>query len=112
MPDVVHLAGRRGLVAAAELIATLDHSSDFVRTHANRARQQHGQAVTLALGVPIAGNCYSDRAGAPRIVQADPSSVQGRACGASLAVQAQTLDSGDLYRPSGPDDEGQARGQA
>ena len=39
---------------------------------------------------------------------------QGRACGASPGDgrQAPTLAPGDLYRPSRPDGEGQARGQA
>jgi hypothetical protein len=39
---------------------------------------------------------------------------QGRACGASPRrwAQAPTLDPGDLYRPSGPDGEGQAEGPA
>jgi hypothetical protein len=41
-----------------------------------------------------------------------PLQRQGRASGASLAPQAQTLERRSLCQPSGPDGEGQARGQA
>ena len=42
-----------------------------------RARQHHGQTVTLVPDAPIAMRCHRNRAGAPRIVRAGPSSLNG-----------------------------------
>jgi hypothetical protein len=59
----------------------------------------------------------SDGAGTPRIVRAGPSSVKGtrRSFLKPLRgndLQDPPLSAGDLCQPSGPDGEGQARGQA
>jgi hypothetical protein len=63
-----------------------------------------------------AGGCHSQLAGTPRIVRAGPSSVKGTRRSFLTASQKRssgpTLDPGDLCQPSGPDGEGQARGQA
>ena len=59
---------------------------------------------------------HSHRAGTPRIVQVGPSSVKGTPRSFLTASQkgssGPTLERRSLCRPSGPDGEGQARGQA
>ena len=59
---------------------------------------------------------HSHRAGTPRIVQVGPSSVKGTRRSFLTASQkgssGPTLERRSLCRPSGPDGEGQARGQA
>jgi hypothetical protein len=67
-----------------------------------RARQHHGQAVSDAPSAPIAG----------RMSQA-PGRNAAHCPGRPLQRQGHPpLSAGDLCRPSGPDGEGQARGQA
>ena len=62
------------------------------------------------------GRCHSHRAGAPRIIRVGPSSVKGTRRSFPTASQKRssgpTLERWSLYRPRGPDGEGQARGQA
>ena len=59
---------------------------------------------------------HSHRAGMPRIIQVGPSSVKGTRRSFLTASQkgssGPTLERRSLCRPSGPDGEGQARGQA
>ena len=78
-----------------------------------RARLHHDQAVTLAPGAPIAGKCHSRRGGTPHIVRAGPSSLNGAPHPRYARTRLRrAVDPGDLCQPSGPDGEGQARGQA
>ena len=49
-------------------------------------------------------------AGTPRIVRVGPSGLNGASHPA--ARERRAVDPGGLYRPSGPDGKGQARGQA
>ena len=82
-----------------------------------RARQHHGQAVTLAPGAPVAGECHSRWVGTPRIVRVGPSSVKGTR--RSFLTASQKRSPGPALErrktsasPAGLDGEGQARGQA
>jgi hypothetical protein len=81
------------------------------------APHEQDQAVTLA---PRLRQSPCERsqppAGTPRIVQVGPSSVKGTPRSFLTASQkvssGPTLERRSLYRPSGPDGKGQARGQA
>ena len=78
-----------------------------------RARHRHGQAVTLAPGA--SGACEdvaARRAGTPRIIRAGPSSLNVLRIPLRGTRLRRAVDPGDLCQPSGPDGEGQARGQA
>ena len=78
-----------------------------------RARQHHGQTVTLVPDAPIAMRCHRNRAGAmPRIVRAGPSSLTVLRIPLRGTRLRRAVDPGDLCQPSGPYGEGQARGQA
>jgi len=77
-----------------------------------RARQHHGQAVTLAPSTPAAGKMSQWRGGTPRIVRAGPSSLMVLRIPPRGTRLRRAVDPGDLCQPSGPDGEGQARGQA
>jgi hypothetical protein len=78
-----------------------------------RARQHHGQAVNIAPSAPVTGE-NAAAAGAER------RALSGSAPPASTVLRIplrgtrlrRAVDPGDLCRPSGPDGEGQARGQA
>ena len=81
-----------------------------------RAHEQ-GQAVTLAPSAPIAvRKVTATGTGTPRIVRVGPSSVKGTRRSFLTASQkgssGPTLERRSLCRPSGPDGEGQATGQA
>jgi hypothetical protein len=78
---------------------------------------EQGQAVTLAPSAPIAVQKVTDtRTETPRIIQVGPSSVKGTRRSIITASQkgssGPTLERRSLCRPSGPDGEGQTRGQA
>ena len=79
-----------------------------------RARQHHDQAVTRrARCAGSREDVTATRAGTPRIVRVGPSSLNGAShprCARTRLRRA--VDPGDLCRPSGPDGEGQATGQA
>ena len=79
--------------------------------HTSRARPSRSRRVRRS---PCEG--HSHRAGTPRIVQVGPSSVKGTRRSFLTASQkgssGPTLERRSLCRPSGPDGEGQARGQA
>ena len=100
------------------------------RARLPRHRPQWVPAVTPRCRATQAGPCrharagcadhrakgHSHRAGTPRIVQVGPSSVKGTPRSFLTASQkgssGPTLERRSLCRPSGPDGEGQARGQA
>jgi hypothetical protein len=79
--------------------------------HTSRARPSRSRRVRRS---PCEGHSY--RAGTPRIVQVGPSSVEGTRRSFLAASQkgssGPALERRSLCRPSGPDGEGQARGQA
>ena len=81
-----------------------------------RARQLHGQAEASRRVRRSPGECHRHRAGTPRIVRAGPSSVKGTPRSFLTASQKRSsgpaLERRSLCQPSGPDGEGQARGQA
>jgi hypothetical protein len=78
-----------------------------------RARQYHGQEVTLAPGAPGAVKDVT-------ATRAERRALSGLASPASTVLRIplrgtrlrRAVDPGDLYQPSGPDGEGQATGQA
>ena len=77
-----------------------------------RARQHHDQAVTLAPDAPIAVK-MSQRPGRNAAHCPGSAPPASRAPASRYAERlGRTLDPGDLCQPSGPDGEGQARGQA
>jgi hypothetical protein len=77
---------------------------------------EQDQAVTLAPSAPIAARKVTATGAERRIVQVGPSSVKGTPRSFLTASQkgssGPTLERRSLCRPSGPDGEGQARGQA
>ena len=86
-------------------------------THRGSCAPRAGRAGRHAPGVPIAGRkVTAHRAGTPRIVRAGPSSVKGTRRSFLTASQKRSQDpplsAGASAEPSGPDGEGQARGQA
>ena len=81
-----------------------------------RARQHHGQAVILAPDAPVAGK-MSQPTGPERRALSGSAPPASRAPEVFLTASRNDLrdpplSAGDLCRPSGPDGEGQARGQA
>ena len=132
---VISGKGRRGLaVAGRQLSPRPSGGSPTARRAAPhglpRHRPQPVPAVTPRRRATRAGpgrharaECadsrakgHSHRAGTPRIVQVGPSSVKGTRRSFLTASQkgssGPTLERRSLCRPSGPDGEGQARGQA
>ena len=121
---------RCGAAAFAAPFGRKPYGATICRARLPRHRPQPGPAVTPRCRATRAGpgrharaECadrrakgHSRRAGTPRIVQVGPSSVKGTPRSFVTASQkgssGPTLERRSLCRPSGPDGEGQARGQA